>query len=166
MKMRSVVVDLFGTELESAEPLSDGDDRYQPHPGGQMSQRNGDIGEGLTVFDLKIRGYEAALQNGAHTDVNVEINGIYRRLQVKASRSEHFSNHGATGWSRQLQRTFASYKSLIDGFALVHLPKRAVFYMHIDAIADGQRTITVSNFSRGACDMSWDEMLRRFESAA
>jgi hypothetical protein len=165
-----VAVDLFGREMESAESLFIGNGDHDPDLRALKAQRHGDVGELLTFADLISRKYEAAIQKGVHTDVNVEVNGIYRRLQVKASGSNRFGpggGHKGTGVNGgKLARPFGSYKGLIDGFAFVSLPTKAVYYMHIDAIADDQSGVTISNLSRDACNMSWNEMLRRFGDAA
>lgn len=156
---------MFG---DRQEPAGNSNVDGEPHAGALKAARHGDIGEWLTHIDLVFRGFEAAVQRGVNTDVNVEINGIYRRLQVKSSKGTTFAPGGrgglgaTSGRGHTIDRPLCEYRGLIDGFAFVHLPLRAVYYMHINAVAEDERGITIQNFSRQCCDMSWAEVLRRW----
>lgn len=125
--------------------------------------RRGAAGHHLAIADLLFRGYDAADIGGADADIIASIDGRWRSFQVKASAySNHFGPGGKSKnpGNRSGNRELKSYKGKIDAFAFASLARRLVYYVSIDAI--DTRSMTINNFSRQACDMSFDELLRRW----
>ena len=150
--------DLFGMHCVA-------DDAYNGEPILKHgSNRRGEAGELLALADLKIRGYEAGIVGGVDTDIVANINDIWRLFQVKASSDGSFNPSGAQGgeYRNYCGRRMGSYKGKIDAFAFVGLPMRMVYYVSIDAISVDTRNFTINNFSRQACNLSFEELLRRW----
>jgi hypothetical protein len=132
---------------------------------GASHSRRGTAGQRLVLVDLALRGFDAAEINGKDADIVFRINGIWRELQVKSSVGcGPFGEHerGETG-HRAGNRTLLSYKDKIDAFAFVSLPPRLVYYVHIDAIFTPTLP-EIRPFTRQACDMSFDEMMKRWKT--
>jgi hypothetical protein len=133
----------------------------------QVNRNLGSAGHYLAIADLKIRGYDAGDIDGVDTDVVAEIDGRLWRFQVKSSTEA--GNFGKTQPPRTGHRggcrPLWSYGGKIDAFAFVFLPRRAVYYCHVNAIGD-RNSITIATWSLQACDLSFVELLRRFRGEA
>jgi hypothetical protein len=156
------MTDLFGRH--DAEKY---DENNQPLPQ-NSANRYGQAGELLVLADLKIRGYEAALVDGLHTDVVANINGLWRLFQVKSKLGMDtcFRAGGGDGRNGRSGRRPVEYKDKIDAFALVKLSMKLIYYISIDAVAYEDQTILINNFSRQTCDLSFNELLRRWGCTA
>lgn len=152
--MKDKQFELFAPRL--AWDASNEPDADENHRAGQL--RRGSAGQLLVLADLQIRGFDAGELEWQNTDVIAEIPaGYMRRIQVKSATSQQ--RFGGNGDPRS--RTLTSYKGKIDGFGFVNLPRRLVYYCHIDAIHSN--AIGIENWSTAACDLSFAELLRRFQ---
>ncbi len=134
--------------------------------GGVRAMRNGVAGQALVLADLSIRGHEAGVMDGHDIDIVANINGTLRKFQVKSRMSD--TSFGASASTVRTAgmggfRPLNSYAGKIDGFAFVYLAKRAVYYVHPAAILAPQITIPSAHWGRQQCDMSFTELLKRWE---
>jgi hypothetical protein len=149
-------------EPELAEPEPDESDEPDEPSKGSGQGRRGSAGHHLVIADLLIRGFDAYEVCGLDTDVATDVDGTMRRLQVKACEvPESFGRVSHARGNRGGSRTLESYKGKIHGFAFVYLLRRLVFYFHIDAINSKCLTLSDNCWTQRACDMSFDEWLRR-----
>jgi hypothetical protein len=157
------VFDLDGEAGPVPEPLPVADAEESIGAG---HSRRGYAGQYLTVADIMIRGFDGFIMDGLDADVVANIAGL-RQFQVKSTMNigETFGRvqtGSRPNFRRKYGRTLDSYKGKIDAFAFVLLPRRLVYYFHIDAIGSKSLTPPDSCWTVQACNHSFAELLRRF----